>query len=139
MSLYVLDTDIVTLYWEGDPLVRSRVDACPREDLAITVITVEEELNGWYSLIRRLRRPPEVARAYHRLGEAIPFLAGWRILTYTEPAMARAQQLHSQRLNVRRNDLRIAAIVLENDGTVVTRNVRDFQRVPGLRVENWAA
>ncbi len=34
-------------------------------------------------------------------------------------------------------DLRIAAICLAHDLTLVTGNVRHFERVPGLRVENW--
>ncbi|MDP6511076.1 MAG: type II toxin-antitoxin system VapC family toxin [Dehalococcoidia bacterium] len=36
-------------------------------------------------------------------------------------------------------DLRIGAIALVHDLTVVTANIRHFQRVPGLRVENWLA
>jgi tRNA(fMet)-specific endonuclease VapC len=139
MSLFVLDTDTVSLYWQGQAQVVARVDACPRDDLAITVITVEEQLTGWYTLIRQVRRPPDVARAYRRLAECVRFLARWHILPYTEPAMDQARQLQSLRLNIGRNDLRIAAIALDNDGTLVTRNLRDFQRVPGLRIENWAA
>ena len=42
------------------------------------------------------------------------------------------------KLNVRANDLRIAAIALENSAIVVSRNLRDFQRVPGLQVEDWS-
>jgi hypothetical protein len=40
MSLYVLDTDIPTLYYRGDPVVLQRVDAHPANDLAISMITV---------------------------------------------------------------------------------------------------
>ena len=43
------------------------------------------------------------------------------------------------KLNVGGMDLRIAAIALENNATVVTRNVVDFQRIPGLLIEDWAA
>ena len=36
------------------------------------------------------------------------------------------------------NDLWIAAHALAEDLTLVTNNEREFQRVPGLRIENWA-
>jgi tRNA(fMet)-specific endonuclease VapC len=35
-------------------------------------------------------------------------------------------------------DVKIAAIALANQGTIVTRNQRDFMLVPGLKLENWA-
>ena len=34
-------------------------------------------------------------------------------------------------------DLKIASIALANDSTLLTRNTNDFQRVPGLRIEDW--
>jgi tRNA(fMet)-specific endonuclease VapC len=139
MSLYALDTDILSLYWQGDPKVVARVDACPPDDLATTVITVEEQMTGWYDLLRQARRPPDLTHAYLRLGECVRFLGRWRILPYTEPAMDRVTAWQGLRLNVRKMDLRIAAIALEHAATVVARNLRDFQRVPGLAVENWAA
>ena len=42
------------------------------------------------------------------------------------------------KLNVRKMDLRIAAIVLEHRGVLVSRNLRDFQRIPNLLVEDWS-
>jgi tRNA(fMet)-specific endonuclease VapC len=138
MSLFVLDTDMLSLYYHGQPIVVQHVDACPPADLAISVMTVDEQLTGWYTLTRQVRRPEEIARAYAHLGEAVTRLARWRILPYTELAIARVAQLKALRLNVRLMDLRIAAIALENAAVVVTRNRRDFGRVPGLGIEDWS-
>jgi len=63
MSLFVLDTDLLTLYYRGDPLVVQRVDARPPTELAISILTVDEQLTGWYTLTRQGRRPEEIARA----------------------------------------------------------------------------
>jgi tRNA(fMet)-specific endonuclease VapC len=69
---------------------------------------------------------------------AVPLLAEWQILSFTEPAIARFKQMKGLRLNVGGSDLCIAAITLENKATLVTRNRRDFQRVPGLILEDWS-
>jgi tRNA(fMet)-specific endonuclease VapC len=34
-------------------------------------------------------------------------------------------------------DLRIASVVLDHSATLITRNRRDFERVPGLMIEDW--
>jgi tRNA(fMet)-specific endonuclease VapC len=108
-------------------------------DLAITVITVEEQLAGWYRKLRQSRKPHDVARAYQELADAVHALGHWRILTFGVPAIARYTRLTALRLNVGKMDLRISAVVLENGATLVTRNIRDFQRVPGLVLEDWAS
>jgi len=59
-------------------------------------------------------------------------------LPYTESATARVAQLKALRLDVRLMDLRIGAIALEHGAAVVTRNRRDFGRIPGLSVEDWS-
>jgi tRNA(fMet)-specific endonuclease VapC len=138
MSLFVLDTDIVSLYYRGDPVVVRRVVAQPANDLAISIMTVDEQLSGWYTLTRRARQPREIAQAYAHLGDAVVRLAKWRILPYTESAVARVGKLKALRLNIRLMDLRIAAIALENGAVVVTRNRRDFGRVPLLAIEDWS-
>ncbi len=134
MSLFVLDTDLLTLYYRGDPIVVRSVDARPATDLAISALSVDEQLTGWYTLTRQARRTEEIARAYAHLGDAMVRLARWRILPYTESAIARVAQLKVLRLNVRLLDLRIAAIPLETGAVVVALNQRDFGRVPGLVV-----
>jgi tRNA(fMet)-specific endonuclease VapC len=76
---------------------------------------------------------------YQRLAETVTYFSRWSILPFTEAAIDRAAQLRTLKRNIRKMDLAIAAIVLEHGGTLVTRNTRDFQRVPGLRIEDWSA
>jgi tRNA(fMet)-specific endonuclease VapC len=138
MSLFVLDTDILTLHEKGHVEVRARIDAQSGDDIAITVITVEKQLSGWYSQVRKAKIPKELAEAYQRLARAVPLLARRPILEFNEPAIDRFKQLKSLKLNVGGMDLCIAAITLEHGGILVSRNLRDFSRVSGLSVEDWS-
>src|SRR5262245_21572533 len=138
MKRYVLDTDIVTLYQRGHARVVQHVLAHPVNQLAITVISVEEELSGWYTKLRQARKRDQLARVYQRLSDVIPFFAHFQILSFTEPAIARYEDLRGAHRHVGKNDLRIAAIALENSATAVTRNVHDFKQIPGLTVEDWS-
>ena len=138
MTLHVLDTDTLTLLAKGDAMVRARVAACRPDEIAIAVITVEEQLSGWYRLLRRAKDPAALARVYDELALAVKSLSALPILSFSEPAIHRAKALQAQRLNVRKPDLSIAAIALENQAVVVSRNLRDFQRVPGLVVQDWS-
>src|SRR5688572_3344339 len=126
MSLFVLDTDTLVLFQEGHEAVCRRVLSHPMEELAISVITVEEQLPGWYTLLRRAKSTEQLARAYQRLANAVQLLSQFRILSFTAPAIDRFEQLKRQKLGVKHMDLRIAAITLEHAGTLVTRNLRDF-------------
>jgi tRNA(fMet)-specific endonuclease VapC len=137
MSLYVLDTDITTLYRRGHEAVMRHALTHPPEELAITAITVEEQLSGWYALLRQVKASAELTRVYDRLVETVMFLSSTHILSFTQPAVAQYEQLRSMRLRIGTMDLRIAAIVLAYGATLVTRNVQDFQRIPGMVIEDW--
>jgi tRNA(fMet)-specific endonuclease VapC len=132
-----LDTDILSLLQRGDPDVATAFGGFPPGSIAVTVITVEEQLTGWYTLIRRVHGHDQLALAYRSLAENVVSLTGFPILSFEEPAIVRSEAQVALRLGVRKPDLRIAAITLEQGAILVTRNVRDFRRVPGLTVENW--
>ena len=138
MNLYILDTDILQLYQEDNPTVVSRVRAVAPGDRAISVITVEEQLSGWYTQVRQAKDHERLAWAYRRLAATVRLLAQVQIVDFDEPAIRRCEQLKKLKLKVRKMDLRIAATVLERDAILVTRNVRDFRQVPGLRIEDWS-
>jgi tRNA(fMet)-specific endonuclease VapC len=138
MSVYVLDTDIVSLFQHDHPAVVANVQIHPLDELAITVLTVEEQLSGWYNELRKARKPARLAAVYLRMALTVRFLGRLPILSFTEPAIERYEELKRQNLKVKKTDLRIAAIVIEQDAVLVTRNSRDFRRIPGLRIEDWS-
>jgi len=68
----------------------------------------------------------------------VSFLAAVQIQTFTEPAVLRYDGLRTSFRRMDKNDLRIAAIVLECGDTLVTRNTKDFQQIPGLQMVDWS-
>jgi len=135
---YVLDTDTLTLLRCQHSVVLSNVRAHRTAGVAVTVISLEEQLGGWYSVVRKARQRDDMARAYQSLADTVAFLADFAIRSFTVPAIIRFDSLRAQKLRIGSNDLRIAAIALEANATVVSRNLRDFGRVPGLSAVDWA-
>lgn len=138
MSLYVLDTDTFQLFQDDHPLVIARVQAVAPSDRAVSIITVEEQLSGWYAQLRQAKKPERLLWAYRRLAATVRFLSRVQIVDLDEAALQRYEDLKKHKLKIGTNDLRIAATVLERGAILVTRNVRDFQQVPGLSVEDWS-
>jgi tRNA(fMet)-specific endonuclease VapC len=138
MVLFVLDTDTLSLLQGGHPRVSDRAKKCPAGEMAITAITVDEQLRGWYTLVRRAKKPAQVANAYDRLARSVSFLSRTVILPFPETAIMMFEKLRKAKLGVDGNDLRIAAIALDCNATVVTRNLRDFKLIPELRIEDWS-
>src|SRR5438445_8398627 len=112
MSLYVLDTDTFSLFLRGHQDVCRRVVQSPADQLAVTIVTVEESLTGWYSQIRRARRDDEFVSAYESLQQTVHLLADLQILPFDADAVLTFQRIRKSHRRVASNDLRIAAIVL---------------------------
>jgi tRNA(fMet)-specific endonuclease VapC len=138
MTAYLLDTDTVSLYQRGHPAVCANVARHSPGDVGITVLTVEEQLSGWYAELRRAKQAPVLAAVYQRMANTVRFYASLPIISLTEPAICRYEDLKRLKLKVGKTDLRIGAIGIEENAVVVTRNIRDFAQIPGLRVEDWA-
>ena len=138
MRLSVLDTDILTLFERGHAAVAAHVAEHLPGEIAISVVTVEEQLSGWYAQLRQAKSQERLAWAYRHLAMNVRFLRQLQILDYDEAAMHQYEELKRMRLKVRKMDLQIAATALRHGGRLVTRNVRDFKKVPELTVEDWS-
>jgi tRNA(fMet)-specific endonuclease VapC len=139
MSLWILDTDHVSLFLEGNPHIREQA-AGKFPNVAITIITVQEIFNGWTGRINNPTYSHQQVRLYTKLWEATELFRSIPVLNFTEIAQDYHQKLlENKELAKKRleKDTKIAAIALANKGIVVTRNHKDFSLVPNLAIENW--
>ena len=138
LIMLVLDTDHASeLVFRSAAGLRllERLDAA-KDDVVITAVTVDEQLRGWLAEINR-RKPEDQIVPYARLVHQVEILAAWHVLPWDQDAVSRFSDLNRHKIRIGTQDLKIAAITLAHDAMLLTRNVRDFANVPGLRFENW--
>jgi tRNA(fMet)-specific endonuclease VapC len=105
--------------------------------LITTAINVEEQVRGRLAQVAEAKDTIALGNAYLWLSETVKLLSIFEVLQFTEAAQSIYRDLKSQKIRVGTQDLRIASIVLANSGILLSRNARDFDRVPNLTVENW--
>jgi tRNA(fMet)-specific endonuclease VapC len=141
MTLWVLDTDHLSLLERGNPKIQSRLQQIGTNSVAITIVTAEEKVKGRLAAINSLsgiERVDRLAIAYQALQSTIEDLQMLPILPFTELACDKYRELLKQKIRIGSHDLRIAAITLSLDGILVTRNRRDFERVADLQITDWS-
>lgn len=130
--IYLLDTNSCIAYLRK-PLaaLAQRVLATGPEAIAISAITAVELYRGAHLS----------AKANDNLTAVVAFMRPFAMLSLDAPAAAIAgridAELARQGLRIGPYDTLIAAVALAHDLTLVTRNTREFSRVPGLRLEDW--
>jgi tRNA(fMet)-specific endonuclease VapC len=137
--MLVLDTDVLSLIQGGTPdgvTVRSRVDLSGQQN-SITIVTVEEQFRGRVSYCRRAATPEQYLLAAQLLRSTLTDIYRRTILDFDEGSARVFAALKARKVRVGTSDLRIAAIVVANDAILITRNLSDFRKVPGLRAEDW--
>ena len=130
--MYAFDTNIFVEFLRGRlPITRDMLMKGDASMFAVPSVVRAELLFG----AERSAKPRENRMLVERL------LAPFRTLGFDErcaSAYARIRaEIAAKGQLIGPNDLLIAATALVNEATLVTRNVREFQRVPGLRVECW--
>ncbi|HZL88007.1 MAG TPA: type II toxin-antitoxin system VapC family toxin [Pirellulaceae bacterium] len=138
--MIVLDTDHLSALVDhrhtlGRALEQRLADSS--EVVAVTIVSVEEQLRGWLAQIRRVQDAHKQIVPYLRLSKLIDFLRDWNVVEWNEPAAEEFTSVRKQRIRIGTQDLKIAAIAKVNDALLLSANLVDFQRVPGLRVEDW--
>lgn len=139
--MIVLDTDHLSVLQHSDSPhsqeLRNRIESVEDEAVVTTVVSYEEQMRSWLS---QIGREPDVGGQipfYDRLVKFADFFANWELLPFDQEAANSFITLRQQKIRISSTDLKIASIVLTQDATLLSRNLADFEQVPGLIVENW--
>lgn len=140
--MILIDTDRVTYlkYPESERGRRflNRLAALPpSEAVGVTIVTVEERTRGWLAVIAKEKKALRQVIGYRELAQLFEFYQEFEIILFDEAAARQFDDLRAQRLRLGTMDLKIAAVALVNHAVLLSANQRDFERVPGLRCENW--
>ena len=141
MTRLILDMDHVSLILRGDERLQKQLDQ--ESEACITVITIQEIFNGWMARINQANPNDDFIELYTRLTESMDYFKQIEILNFDREAdrcfRALLQNHPALRKARLQRDMRIAAIALSQNATIVTRNQRDFGQVPGLKIVDWSS
>ena len=129
--MYVLDTNTLVYFFRGEGRVAERLLATPPADICIPAVVVYELETGLAKSTDPAKRRSQLDRLLRHM-VVLPF--------GVEEARAAATlraRLEREGAPIGPMDTLIAGTALASGGTLVTRNLREFGRVPGLAVEDW--
>lgn len=138
MALWVFDTDHLSLFQRGYPTLLPRLQAVPLTQITISIVSVEEMLQGRLAQVRRAAGGEDRVRAYAWLDKTLTFFRAFRVLPFDAQVERLYADLAARRLRIGTQVLKIAATTLSHGAILVTRNRRDFGRIAELPLEDWA-
>jgi tRNA(fMet)-specific endonuclease VapC len=141
--MIVFDTDMLSIIQRvaGEEYLRliSRLKALPVQPVYATIVSFEEQARGWLAYIASAKNLRQQIEAYARLRKLLEDFQMHPVLDFDERAASEYKRLRTARIRIGTMDLRIAAIALAHQATLVSKNLKDFRKVPNLVVEDWTA
>ena len=139
--MIILDTDCLSLLNRENVLqsskLRQNLERFSPDELFTTIITFEEQMRGWLAFIAKAKTPEQQIHAYGKLHQALEAYRNTTVLGFDENAAKVFQDLKSQKIRIGTMDLKIASIAIANKAILVSRNLKDFEQVPDLSVQDW--
>src|SRR2546430_190982 len=127
---YLVDTDIVIDHLADVPQASQLLDRLAPEGIAISMITYMEVYQG----VVRSHHPKEARTKFHAFRKSIPVLPFSLTVAKRCALLRETLKQAEKRVKARALDLMNAAIALEHDLTLVTRNVEDYKDIPDLKL-----
>jgi tRNA(fMet)-specific endonuclease VapC len=139
--MIAFDADVLTEILAGDAVLAARAAITPLHEQAVPIIVIEELLRGRLNSIRQAEAGKSkltVSRAYELFQQNLDAFRQVIALPYSTAADEVYQRWRGQKIRGGTHDLRIGAICVAHTATLVTRNRRDFDGLPGLSLEVWS-
>lgn len=133
MKQAILDTDTISYYFRKEQKVVDKVDEYLQAFgfIHLSVVTYYEVLNGLY--YKDAKRQLEQFQRFVTLNQVVPL---------TEDCAERAARMYAELrasgISIGHNDVMIASTALTFDFRLVSNNVKHFQHINGLELDNWA-
>jgi len=138
--MILLDTDHITVLAFPESAayasLNRRLANISDPQIATIIITAAEQMRGWLARINRLKNIHDQVTAYDELADLFLFLQKWEIVRFDHGAASAYSQLRKDKVRIGTNDLKIAAVALAQNALLLSANLRDYRKVPGLRVED---
>lgn len=138
---YLLDTDHISFLQRRSGAefyhLITRMSQYSSEDFALSIISFHEQILGAHNFINRARTNNDIIRGYNLLTEILQSFKSAPILPFSSEAITIFDDLRKQKIRVSTMDLRIAVIAISRNLVLLTRNVSDFNKIPGLTTEDW--
>ncbi|MGB6298309.1 MAG: hypothetical protein WBF90_19275 [Rivularia sp. (in: cyanobacteria)] len=83
MSLWILDTDSVSLFQNNHPNIAKRISTISSEKIAVTIITFEEQVRGRFNVVRKADSADKLVTAYSRLQATYNFFGSINLIGFT--------------------------------------------------------
>ena len=139
--MYLLDTDHLTILERGgqdaEPLLARLFSSNPNQVVATTIITYEEQTRGWLSYMGTSRSLEAQVEAYRQLQQHLTNFCNIPVIGFETAAASTFKSLKKTYPRLGSMDLKIAAIAIANNATLLTRNLSDFSQIKGLKIEDW--
>lgn len=139
--MIILDTDCLSLLERqtGTAYLRlqAKLDEFPADEITTTIITFEEQMRGWMSYLAKMRSIDEQVFAYETLKQYFDYFKTLTIIEFDRNAAEIYKNLKSNKIRIGTMDLKIASIAISRKAILVSRNLKDFEQVPDLTVQDW--
>ena len=94
-------------------------------------------MRGWLAYVARSKTLNQQIQGYAKLHSLLEDFTSRPVLDFDQDAAAEFERLIRLKPRLGTMDLRIAAITLANNALLLSKNLTDFRKVAGLRVDDW--